>query len=57
VFDARRLERVDGIWTVLALSVTNERARTRTELETTSIRYNVGITEDDVSRRRLEQVP
>lgn len=57
VFDVRRLERVDGIWTVLALSVTNERARTRTELETTSIRYNVGITEDDVSRRRLEQVP
>lgn len=57
VFDVRRLDRVEGIWTVLALSVTNERARTRTELETTSIRYNVGLTDDDVSRRRLEQVP
>jgi hypothetical protein len=57
VFDVRRLEKVDGIWTVLALSVTNERARTRTELDTTSIRYNVGLTDDDLSRRRLEQVP
>jgi hypothetical protein len=57
VFDVRRLEKVDGIWTVLALSVTNERARTRTELDTTGIRYNVGLTDDDVSRRRLEQVP
>jgi hypothetical protein len=57
VFDVKRLERVDGFWTVLALSVTTERGRTRTELETTSIRYNVGLTDDDVSRRRLEQVP
>ena len=57
VFDVRRLDKVDGIWTVLALSVTNEKARTRTELETTGIRYNVGLTEDDFSRRRLEQVP
>ncbi|MGE0392878.1 MAG: outer membrane lipoprotein-sorting protein [Vicinamibacterales bacterium] len=57
VFDVRRLEKMDGVWTVLALSVTDERARTRTELETTAIRYNVGLTDDDVSRRRLEQVP
>lgn len=57
VFDVRKLEQVDGIWTVLGLSVTDERARTRTELETTGIRYNVGLTDDDVSRRRLEQVP
>jgi len=57
VFDVRRLEKVDGIWTALAISVTNERAKTRTELETTTIRYNVGLTDDDVSRRRLEQIP
>ena len=54
VFDVRRLERVDGIWTVLSLGVTNERDRTRTELETTAIRYNVGLTENDFSRRQLE---
>lgn len=53
-FDVTRLERVDGIWTALALVVVNERDRTRTELTTTSIRYNVGLTENDFSRRQLE---
>lgn len=57
VFDVRRLEKVDGIWTVLALTVANEKAKTRTELETATIRYNTGLTEQDFSRRRLEQVP
>jgi hypothetical protein len=55
VFDVKRLERVDGIWTVLSLAVVNQRDRTRTELETTSIRYNIGLTDDDFSRRQLEQ--
>jgi hypothetical protein len=55
VFDVKKLERVDGIWTVLSLAVANERDKTRTELETTSIRYNVGLTENDFSRRQLEQ--
>jgi len=54
VFDVRRLERVDGIWTVVDLAVANERGRTRTELTTTAIRYNVGLTENDFSRRQLE---
>ena len=53
--DVRKLERVDGIWTVLDLAVANERDRTRTELVTTSVRYNTGLTEDDFSRRALEQ--
>ena len=57
VLDVTRLERVDGIWTALALTVVNERARTRTELETTSVRYNVGLTEEDFSRRQLEDGP
>ena len=55
VFAVTRLEEVDGIWTVLALSVANERDRTRTELETTAIRYNVGLTDGDFTRRQLEQ--
>lgn len=54
VFDVTRLERVDGIWTVLDLAVVNERDRTRTELTTASIRYNVGLTENDFTRRQLE---
>ena len=53
-FDVRKLEQVDGIWTVLDLAMANERDRTRTELTTTSIRYNVGLKEDDFSRRQLE---
>lgn len=55
VFDVKRLERVDGYWTALDLVVTNERDRTRTELTTTSIRYNTGLTENDFTRRQLEQ--
>lgn len=55
VFDVRRLERVDGIWSALDLVVSNERTKTRTELTTTSLRYDVGLTEDDFSRRQLEQ--
>ena len=54
VFDVRRLERVDGIWTVLDLVVVNERDRTRTELITSSVGYNVGLTDDDFTRRELE---
>ena len=55
VFDVRRMERIDGIWTVMDLVVVNEQQKTRTELTTTSIRYNVGLTEDDFTRRRLEE--
>jgi len=55
VFDVRRLDLVDRIWTVLDLVVVNERDRTRTELTTTSIRYNLGLKESDFSRRELEQ--
>ena len=55
VFEVKKLDRVDGIWTVLALSVANERDKTRTELETTAVRYNVGLRDADFSRRQLEQ--
>jgi hypothetical protein len=55
VFDVRKLERIDGIWTVSDLVVANERDRTRTELTMTSVRYNTGLSEDDFSRRALEQ--
>ena len=53
-FEARKLERVEGIWTVLDLVMSNERDGTRTELTISSIDYNVGLTEDDFSRRQLE---
>ena len=53
-FEVRKFDRVEGIWTVLDLVMSNERDDTRTELTTTSIDYNVGLTEDDFSRRQLE---
>ena len=53
-FEVRRLERVDEVWTVLDLTMANERDRTRTELTTSSIRYNVGLKEENFSRRSLE---
>jgi hypothetical protein len=53
-FEARKLERIEGIWTVLDLVMSNERDDTRTELTTTSIDYNVGLKEEDFSRRQLE---
>ena len=55
VFDVRRLERVDGIWTVLDLVVANQRDKTRTELTTTTIRYNTGLTEKEFDRRQIER--
>ena len=36
--------------------MSNERDDTRTELTTTSIDYNVGLKEEDFSRRQLETV-
>src|SRR5688500_9161502 len=55
VFDVRRLDPRDQTCTVLELTVVNEREKTRTELTTTSIRHHVGLTENDFSRRELEQ--
>jgi hypothetical protein len=57
IFDVKRLERVDGIWTALDLVVTNEIQKTRTELTTTTVRYNVGLADEDFTRRRLEEAP
>ena len=54
-FDVKRLERVDGIWSVMELAVVNERDDTRTELTTTSLKYNLGLTENDFTRRQIEQ--
>jgi hypothetical protein len=56
-YSVRRLEQVDGIWTVMDLTVVNHLAKTRTDLVVTDARYNVGLTEADFTRRVLEQAP
>jgi hypothetical protein len=55
IFDVKKLDRIDGVWTVIELAVANERDKTRTELSTTSVGYNTGLTEADFSRRELER--
>jgi hypothetical protein len=46
---------MDGIWTAMALSMTNTVQRTRTDLSVTSAKYNVGLSESAFTRRQLEQ--
>jgi hypothetical protein len=55
VYDVKRLSQVKGIWTVMESAVANERTKTRTELEVTAADYNVGLTDDQFSRRALEK--
>jgi hypothetical protein len=50
-----RLEQIEGIWTALSVVMTNELDRTRTEMTTASVDYNVGVKESDFSRRELER--
>jgi len=54
-FDALRVERVAGFWTVMEMVMRDQLQRTRTELVMEKVEYNVGLTADDVSRRELER--
>jgi hypothetical protein len=54
-YEVRRLQQIDGIWTAMDLVMVNDLQRTRTELAVTQVRYNVGLSEQDFSRRMLEQ--
>jgi hypothetical protein len=55
VYMVTRLERIEGIWTVMASEMTNALEKTRTELIVESTDYNVGLKETDFSRRELER--
>jgi len=54
VYTVKRLEQVQGIWTVLESVMTNDLDRTRTELVVDKIAYNTGLTEAAFTRRELE---
>jgi hypothetical protein len=54
VYTVRRLDQIEGIWTVLESEMTNGNEKTRTELIVESTDYNVGLKETDFSRRELE---
>jgi hypothetical protein len=55
LYEVRRLEPVDGIWTATDVVMVNELDRTRTELIVERAEYNVGLTEAQFSRRELER--
>jgi hypothetical protein len=55
VYTVRRLEQIEGVWTVMDSEMTNALQKTRTELRVESADYNVGMKEADFSRRELER--
>ena len=54
-FEALRVEKTDGYWTVLQMRMSDAVQRTRTELTLDSVEYDVGLKADDFSRRELER--
>ncbi|HXH05298.1 MAG TPA: outer membrane lipoprotein-sorting protein [Vicinamibacterales bacterium] len=54
-YGVRRLEPVEGIWTVLEAEMADLAEETRTELVVERIDYNVGLSEAAFSRRELEK--
>ena len=55
VYEVRRVEKVDGYWTILDMAMTDRQQRTRTELTIEKAEYDVGLTPDAFSRRELER--
>ena len=55
LYSVRRLDRVEGVWTVLESTMADEQSRTKTDLVIEKIDYNTGLTEADFSRRVLEK--
>jgi hypothetical protein len=55
VYTVRRVDQIEGIWTVMDSEMTNTLEKTRTELTVESMDYNVGLKEADFSRRELER--
>ena len=56
VYTVRRLDQIEGIWTVMDSEMVNSLEKTRTELAVEAMDYNVGLKEADFSRRELERV-
>jgi Outer membrane lipoprotein-sorting protein len=56
-YSVKRLEAVQGIWTVMQSSMANGLDKTRTDLVIEKMEYNIGLKEDAFSRRALEDAP
>lgn len=55
VYTVRRLEQVEGIWTVMDAQMVNTLENTRTDLTIREADYNVGLDAADFTRRELER--
>ena len=55
IYDVRRLDLVQSIWTLSEIVMTNTAEQTHTEMIVKAARYNTGLTEADFSRRELER--
>ena len=54
-YTVRRLEQIEGIWTVMDAEMTNAIAKSRTELTVEKTDYNVGLLDSHFTRRELER--
>jgi hypothetical protein len=55
VFEAKRVEKVDGFWTVMAMTMADALEGTRTDLVVEKAEYDVGLKAADFSRVQLER--
>ena len=55
IFEAVRVDKVSGYWTVLEMRMSDAAQRTRTEIVLEKVEYDVGLKPDDFSRRELER--
>lgn len=54
-FEARKIEKIDGYWTVTSMTMTDALERTRTDLIVEKAEYDVGLKPEDFSRVQLER--
>lgn len=57
IFTANKIEEIDGIQTVTVRTMENLKKNSKTIVEFTSIKYNVGLTDDTFTERYLKNPP
>ena len=55
LFEAKRIEKIGGYWTVTSMTMSDAAEGTRTDLLVEKAEYNIGLKPDDFSRVQLER--